>query len=248
MFLVYRFQGPTGKSYIGMTGTSLEKRVAQHFYLARKGQGYALHKALRKYGENSFSIEILAKTESEAEAIKLEEMYIKQFDSIANGYNCIGGYNISGKSAGKYISEKRKEFFSVKENRERHSEDHGGESFLVYDLISRDVVGTWVNQAIAAEFLGVSVNALNNVLNGRSKTVSRFVAVKEKEKDNLYEMIKLAPKPFYVLDRSTGIKTEWISKSECSKTLGISRSTIRKLINGGHISDYRYEIKEIYNG
>lgn len=149
---------------------------------------------------------------------------------------------------GKNLSEKRKEFFSVKENREKHSAEHGGEPFLVYDLILQKIVGNWINQSIAAESLNISVKALNNALCGRSKTVDRFIVIKEKDKHNLYNKIQMAPRPIIVLDKITGIKTEWVSKSDCSRELGISRSTIRKLINGEYVANYRYDIKEINNG
>ena len=164
MFIVYRIQGPSGKSYIGMTSASLKERIGQHFYLAKKGLGYTLHKALRKYGKDSFVVETLAETQSESCAMKLEETYIKQFDSIANGYNCIGGYNIAGKSAGKYISEKRKIYCASEDNRNKHSFERGGRLFRVIEKKTDIVIGEFISQKLCAEKLGLNDKAINNVL------------------------------------------------------------------------------------
>lgn len=77
-----------GKSYIGQTRYSLEFRWRQHIH--KKDNTY-FHNALRKYGINNFSIEII----EECEISKLNEreiFYIAKFNTFKDGYNLtIGG-------------------------------------------------------------------------------------------------------------------------------------------------------------
>lgn len=49
-----------GRVYIGLTTTTLERRWAVHCCEVRRGSKYLFHKAIRKYGEDSFSLEIIA--------------------------------------------------------------------------------------------------------------------------------------------------------------------------------------------
>lgn len=77
-----------GKQYVGKTTKTLTKRIWQH---SRQNNNYPFHNALKKYGEKSFSWEILC----ECSISKLDEMekyYIKKYDTcISNGGD---GYNV----------------------------------------------------------------------------------------------------------------------------------------------------------
>lgn len=77
-----------GKSYIGQTRYSLEFRWRQHIH--KKDNTY-FHNAIRKYGAENFSIEIL----EECEVSKLNEremFYIAKLNTFKEGYNLtIGG-------------------------------------------------------------------------------------------------------------------------------------------------------------
>lgn len=134
--IIYRIIFPNGKSYIGATTKTLQSRVKSHIAQSNSGSDYPVHLAIKKYFD-SISWEILCKADSLEELYEKEVFFIKHFNSLIkeNGYNVKpGGFYLTG-THGKKLSEKRKEFFSVKENREKHSAEHGGEPFLVYDLI-----------------------------------------------------------------------------------------------------------------
>ena len=77
-----------GKSYIGQTRYSLEFRWRQHIH--KKDNTY-FHNAIKKYGVENFSIEIL----EECEVSKLNEreiFYIAKLNTFKEGYNLtIGG-------------------------------------------------------------------------------------------------------------------------------------------------------------
>jgi group I intron endonuclease len=50
------------KRYVGMTSKPLEVRFNGHLADARRNKPWRLHKAIRKYGENNFKIELLEET------------------------------------------------------------------------------------------------------------------------------------------------------------------------------------------
>lgn len=96
--IIYKLTSPSGKIYIGRTN-NFEDRMAQHKYestiLKKK---YPLYRAIRKYGWENFTKEMIATSPSEQSAQLLEELLIKQFDSVKLGYNStyntVGGGNL----------------------------------------------------------------------------------------------------------------------------------------------------------
>lgn len=79
------------KIYIGKTDYSIEKRWNEHCRDARKEdiQNRPLYKAMRKYGIENFSIEIIEET---TEPDKREIFWIEYYSSFKNGYNAtLGG-------------------------------------------------------------------------------------------------------------------------------------------------------------
>ena len=85
-----------GKVYIGQTKQTIEQRFIQHKSHARTGQSHhKLARALRKYGDENFTIELVEICDYEI-LDKRERYWIKFFNSIENGYNILlGGQDIS---------------------------------------------------------------------------------------------------------------------------------------------------------
>lgn len=82
-----------GKKYVGQTVVSIERRWIQHLSAARKGSPYALHGAIRKYGDHSFSVrcceEVLGAFQ---EILDAEIKHIQQQGSLyPQGYNLTPG-------------------------------------------------------------------------------------------------------------------------------------------------------------
>lgn len=86
------------KQYIGRTMQTFKKRMLGHLYDAQiKNSMYAIHCAIRKYGEESFTASILEICKSFDELREKEVHYIKLHDSFLNGYNMtLGGEGIVG--------------------------------------------------------------------------------------------------------------------------------------------------------
>lgn len=79
-----------GKIYIGVTKCSLSKRWNEHKSKAKSGKSH-LSKAIAKYGQNNFCIELIKECSNEDEMYKLEVSLIKELSSN----NPVFGYNNS---------------------------------------------------------------------------------------------------------------------------------------------------------
>ena len=81
-----------GRSYIGMTIRTLKKRKVQHLIDARnKKDNYHFHRAIRKYGEESFEWKTIKKCKSIEELNQFEKVFITIYDTFCNGYNMTEG-------------------------------------------------------------------------------------------------------------------------------------------------------------
>ena len=103
------------KCYIGQTRQKIKYRYQQHL---RANDTYPLHEAIKKYGIEQFSFEIIEtinknnKEELVQELNNLEISYIKQYNSLApNGYNIEKGG--VGKIPNKYTPSLLKELLQI---------------------------------------------------------------------------------------------------------------------------------------
>lgn len=92
-FQIYKITNlVNGKCYIGQTIRNIKVRWGRHKYDARKGSSSYLHKAIRKYGEESFMIEIITNAFKREFLNALEVISIAQHDTfIPLGYNLTTG-------------------------------------------------------------------------------------------------------------------------------------------------------------
>lgn len=83
------------KVYVGQTHVSIKLRFQNHLSAARRGKDYVLGKAIRKYGEDKFKIELLEECFIE-ELNEREKYWISCFNSTDNrfGYNMSIGGNV----------------------------------------------------------------------------------------------------------------------------------------------------------
>ena len=78
------------KIYIGQTIQNPKQRWRHHLEEAKLGSDLKFHKALRKYGKDLFSWEVL-EIVNENELNEREKYWISYFDSYKNGYNSTEG-------------------------------------------------------------------------------------------------------------------------------------------------------------
>lgn len=110
---VYRLTCTTnGKSYIGMTIRTLQHRRKYHCYEANYPQykGRRLSRAIKKYGEAAFVIELLYEAVNEQEALMVERALIAQYGTmIPRGYNSTsGGEGFAGTKQIAEVKERRR--------------------------------------------------------------------------------------------------------------------------------------------
>lgn len=84
-------------SYIGQTSINVDERFKQHCYNSfnhketKDEYDYPLHRAIRKYGKDNFTIEVIEECDNNLLNQK-EQQYIQQFNTYENGYNAtLGG-------------------------------------------------------------------------------------------------------------------------------------------------------------
>ena len=93
MGVIYKiYNDINDKVYIGQTVRTMDRRWKEHLNAAQgANRNTALYNAMRKYGIESFHIEMVKEC-SEKELDYYEEYYIKQFNSLVpNGYNMTTG-------------------------------------------------------------------------------------------------------------------------------------------------------------
>lgn len=81
----------TQRCYIGRHANKVVQET-QQFDPKYWGSGTYIHRAIKKYGKRAFTREILSWADTEEELCKLEQKYIKQFNSmVPYGYNQTSG-------------------------------------------------------------------------------------------------------------------------------------------------------------
>ena len=91
--IIYKIEFPHGKNYIGLTTTSLEQRLKEHKYCAKKGDTNCLYNALRKYNMiDTFELIQIDTADTIEELCEKEMKYILQYNSY---YQNEQGYNMT---------------------------------------------------------------------------------------------------------------------------------------------------------
>ena len=80
-----------GKQYVGMTKRTVEERWKSHCSHARNGNPVRFAHAIRKYGEESFTIETLYDCLDLEECRLMEIKMVKEKDTFGGGYNANAG-------------------------------------------------------------------------------------------------------------------------------------------------------------
>jgi group I intron endonuclease len=92
--IIYKATNSTnGKSYIGQTVRSLKQRSYCHKLDSHNGSTTYFHNAIRKYGFDCFSWEVLCICETKQEMDEMEFHYIKQYKTYY--YPNKSGYNLT---------------------------------------------------------------------------------------------------------------------------------------------------------
>lgn len=141
MAYIYKFTFPNKKTYIGFTNQNkVEDRWYEHkISSTRSGKKTKLYAAIKKYGFDNIVKEIIYENEDAEYTLNvMEPFFIKENNSITNGYNMCPGGNKGpvkhGKNNGTYALRKNKkmnEWFTEEQIikwKKSMSSSHGGEN------------------------------------------------------------------------------------------------------------------------
>ena len=95
--LIYKITNDiNSKIYIGQTTKSLKERIAGHRNAMVSNTNTHLYNAMRLYGWERFSFEVVVDGIDDQDTLnELESYYIAKFDTIATGYNMAKGGSIN---------------------------------------------------------------------------------------------------------------------------------------------------------
>ena len=154
-----------GKVYIGQTKKTLRTRMKEHFAQANKDtarKGY-FQRALKRYGENGFSWDVIDTADSAEELNEKEEDWIIHYGSYGdNGYNLTpGGNQSSMKGQTVYVFTLDGSFLS--------EHDSHTETAMAYKI---------------------ALSRVTSVVNGKSPSHAGKVFLRAEDFDNMKEMFK----------------------------------------------------------
>ena len=100
IYRIYSLRSPSGRQYVGLTKTSVWQRWRNHVKRSRTGVNHPLYNAIRKYGEDAFTVSHIASAEGKTNAQALERACIAQVPP-GRRYNISPGGEADGEAASK---------------------------------------------------------------------------------------------------------------------------------------------------
>lgn len=172
-YIVYKAISPSGKIYIGMTTQAFHARKAQHRYLSKSSKNI-FHKALRKYGFDSFLWEILFKTEDLEKLGKMETYFIKLFKSDKREF----GYNekLGGQSGWIYSPEVRRKMSLAKKGKiPKQFKNHINQNKKPIEVFYEgSFIGNYQSITLCADSLNLDQGTISKCLKGQRKGTKGF--------------------------------------------------------------------------
>jgi group I intron endonuclease len=165
-----------GKVYIGKTSRGMEQRKKEHLNESSKNKNnIVFHKAIRKYGINSFKWEIIDSATNEEELNKKEQYWISIYNSYiqdkqSNGYNMsLGGEGQLGfKQSKEHI---RKSSDTRKRNGSARGSNSGSTNFSEYDVMQiKELLKNNVSITEISKKYNVSHSCISNIKTGKTWT------------------------------------------------------------------------------
>lgn len=232
--IIYKYTSPSNKSYIGQTIQG-ELRRDQHrrnaYNINYEKYYLPFYCAIRKYGFDSFSYEILKTIEYDCEdklfqeLDRLEIYYIGKYNAVDFGYNTtLGGRGLSGKSH--------------PNNRKVAQYDLEGNFITIFD-----------SGAQAAKSMGLKdPSYLLKCCKAENKTSAGFqwryveddiiiynispLKVEKKEKKKYFGKDNKRSKKVYQYDLDENFIREWDSIMDIKRELGYDSGCISRVCNG----------------
>jgi len=231
------------KWYIGSC-IDMKDRFQRHRYYLRHNSHHSpkLQRAYNLYGEDSFEVHILHFLQENEDRFILEEQYIKDYDSVANGYNIldkckhVDGFTFSMKAKEHFL-----EYIKTLEK-----------SVIAIDRFSGNIDKTFESITQAAKYFNTSTSNISRVCKGNLNYIKDhvFVYTKDFEETKDYRVQnhwKGKPKseaqkekmrrnsklncPIYKYDLKNNLISEYYSISDAARQHNMSADSLRYQIN-----------------
>ena len=183
--IVYKaINNVNGKLYIGYTTKSLEERANIHFYKSKSTKGkhynYVFSSAIRKYGFENFSWEILQTCKNIEECLKTEINLIAKYNTLSpNGYNISKGGNggaLTGDSLNRMISS-LKNHYKIKDWKEVLTKEQRSNNAKKANVTKKNNGYKWptFKQSEKSKMLMSKTKNMKNRLNWVNSKTKEFV-------------------------------------------------------------------------
>ena len=230
--VIYIAKNKEGKSYVGETSSTLIDRVRNH--LRKKGTEF--EKAINRKNMDHFEWAILQDNLTDIEKrFEREKFFIKKYDTYNKGYNMTkGGGGTKGLKHTPQNNEKnslrRTEHFKNPENRKEQSK--------------ANLLAHAINPKQGEEHSKRMVESFDpKTEEGRKKREQTSKKQKDYYENNeVVYVSRYKKKPFFAYKNGQCIGF-FISQSECSRMLNVSKAHISKVLNGKRNTTGGYEFK-----
>ena len=229
--IIYKIINRTnGKIYIGKTTFKLEKRWKEHC----KNKSQVISRAIKKYGKENFTIEVIDSANSVEELNQKEQLHIESFGSFVDGYNCTAGGD-GGTAAKRSEETKQKLRNSRKEFLKKNSDySQKGNSNFFYGCTHSDNTKRKMSEKKKGKRL--SEDHAKNIGKSRIGKVSKLRGSNVSEDHKLKVSLALGSRPFNVYRESTGeLVGTWINRAECARELKLVKGHIGNCLKGKEI-------------
>lgn len=228
------------KVYIGQTIQPLNTRKSIHKYHAlndnsKEYKNNHFYNAIRKYGWENFSWEVIDTADTYEELDNKERYWINHYDSINNGYNIrIGG------TFNDYQSDK----FAIA---------HGSKPFLAYRT-NGEFLGEFINKADFSRKYNIASTHVSDLFNGKYKSCNGIIVIPKEEFSDeilvkkLQEVRNYTYRPFIAINIKTlEVFGPFMKRSECQKALNFypKSNHIGEILKGHRQTQNGYTFKFI---
>lgn len=229
-----------GKQYVGLTIGTLQDRLKQHFASARKGRKAPLPNAIRKHGEDSFTISLIrsdARSYDELQEQEINEIATR--DTIKNGYNsAIGGavgitkaITIQGKRFGSHAQAAEHygidaSVFNLRVSRLKWTPEQAAE------LDER----TWKGKEVEVVVEGIKYPSIRQAATALGKDFRKVYDRFSEKGWTLEQALDLAPPPDTVKAKGlelTAFGVNYKSISKAAAAHGINSESLRRRLANG---------------
>lgn len=221
-----------GKVYIGQSIRPIEERFKRHLNDSLNNVlDTHLARAIRKYGKDSFYIELIDVANTQDELNKKEQFYIKEYDSVINGYNETDAlYKCGGNTYKSKTTEELKEIsLKISKSKIGIKNPQRRKIKVMNNITNEEFIFDTVNEC-KLFFNEKHHRFITNRVLGKTKTLYKGIwniAYYENEYFQLNDELKQNRYSIEVLDKITNTKTIFPSIRNMCKHINIDRSKIK---------------------